>query len=130
MKNKEEFLKEVGSNIKQIRRAKSQEVKEAAMGLGVTVQTVGAIENGKVDLNISRLFEIAQYYNVDFAKILNVGNGDIFNYTSQNNSGGYHVLNKGVLNVSDERLRNYFDSEVAQIKKKIHFFEETFGKSE
>ena len=46
MKNKEEFLKKVGLNIKQIRKTKNQEVKEAAVGLGVTVQTVGAIENG------------------------------------------------------------------------------------
>jgi transcriptional regulator with XRE-family HTH domain len=127
MKNKEEFLKKVGLNIKQIRKAKKQEVKEAASGLGITIQAVGAIENGKVDLNISRLFEIAQYFEVDYSKILSVENGDVFNFTSQNNSGGYHVLNRGILNFSDETLRNYFENELAQLKEKIKFFDETFS---
>ena len=53
MENKTEFLRIVGANIKSIRKKKNIEVKEVAVGLGITVQAFGAIENGKVDLNLS-----------------------------------------------------------------------------
>jgi transcriptional regulator with XRE-family HTH domain len=88
MENKEAYLKRLGTNIREIRKLKKQEVKEAAKGIGVTVQALGALENGKVDFNISRIFEIAQYYKVEMAEILKVNRGDTFNFTSQNNSGG------------------------------------------
>ena len=62
MENKELFLKKIGENIKEIRKSRKQEVKFAASGIGISVQAMGAIENGKVDLNISRLFEIARFF--------------------------------------------------------------------
>jgi transcriptional regulator with XRE-family HTH domain len=123
MENKEAFLKKIGANIKEIRKSKKQEVKDAASGLGISVQALGAIENGKVDLNVTRVFEIAQYFKVDSSKILNVKQGDVFNFSSQNNSGGYHVQTIGVLNVTDENLKNYFENDIAQLKEKIIFFE-------
>jgi transcriptional regulator with XRE-family HTH domain len=128
MENKEEYLKRIGDNIKEIRKFKKQEVKEAAKGLDITVQALGALENGKVDFNITRIFDIAQYYKVQIAEILNVKGGDTFNFTSQNNSGGYHVQTIGVLNVTDEALKNYFENDIAQLKQKIVFFEEAIKK--
>ncbi len=123
MENKEMFLKKIGANIKEIRKSKKQEVKDAASGLGISVQALGAIDNGKVDLNITRVFEIAQYFKVDSSKILNVKQGDIFNFSSHNNSGGYHVQTIGVLNVTDETLKTYFENDITQLKEKIIFFE-------
>lgn len=128
MENKSAFLKKIGENIKYIRKAKKLEVKEVAPGLGISPQAYGAIENGKVDLNITRVFEIANYFSVDFSEFLNLKEGDIFNFTSQNNSGGYHVQSVGVLNVSDENIRSYLQEDISQIKQKIFFFEEALKK--
>lgn len=128
MENKDEFLKMIGTNIRELRKLKNQEVEQTACALGISPQALGAIENGKVDLNVSRVFEIAQYFKVEYSQLLNIEKGDHYNFSSQNNTGGYHVLNKGVLNVTDETLKNYFENDMAQLKQKIEFFEEAFKK--
>ena len=84
--------------------------KAVASGLDISVQAYGKIENGGTDLNISRLFEIAKFFDVSFTQVLKINEGDIFNYSSQNNTGGYHVLNNGVLNTTDETLKTYFEN--------------------
>jgi transcriptional regulator with XRE-family HTH domain len=129
MENKDAFLKKIGANIKEIRKSKKYEPKAVAVGLGMSVQAYGKIENAGTDLNISRLFEIAKFFDVSFTQVLKVNEGDIFNYSSQNNSGGYHVLNNGVLNVTDETLKTYFENDIAQLKEKIIFFEGALKKS-
>jgi transcriptional regulator with XRE-family HTH domain len=129
MENKEAFLKKIGANIRGIRKLKKKEPKDAASGLGISVQAYGKIENGGTDLNISRLFEIAKFFDVSFTQVLKVNEGDVFSFSSQNNSGGYHVLNNGVLNVTDETLKTYFENDIAQLKEKIIFFEGALKKS-
>ena len=128
MENKEMFLKKIGRNTKEIRKYKKQEVKDAASGLGISVQAYGKIENGGTDLNISRFFEIAKFFNVGFTQVLNINESDVFNFTSQNNSGGYHIQSVGELNITDESLKTYFENDIAYLKEKIMFFEEALKK--
>ena len=128
MENKEIFLKKIGRNIKEIRKLKKQEVKDAASGLGISVQAYGKIENGFTDLNVSRLFEIAKFFDVSFTQVLKVNEGDVFNFNTQNNSGGYYVQTLGVLNVTEENLKSSFENDVAYLKEKIKFFEEVLKK--
>ena len=124
MENKEKFLREIGNNIQKIREEKRIERKVVAKSLDITVQAFGEIENGHVDLNISRLFEIAQYLKVPFSQILNYS-GDVLNFTSQNNSGGYHVQKVGVINASDETFLASLKNDLEIIKMKV----DDFGKS-
>jgi transcriptional regulator with XRE-family HTH domain len=119
MENKEAFLNKIGANIREIRKSKKQEPKEVAKGLGISVQAYGQIENGGTDLNISRLFEIAKFFDVSFTQVLKVNEGDVFNYSSQNNSGGYHVLNNGVINITDDKLREHLQNENAELRQKL-----------
>ena len=90
MNNKDEFLKKVGENIKNIRNEKGFEIKKVAADLGISPQAYGKIENGKVDLNITRLYEISHYYQIEFNKLLQ-STSEIYNYTSHHNSGGYSI---------------------------------------
>jgi len=90
-----------------------------ASSLGISVQAYGAIENGKVDLNISRVFAISKFYEVDFNKILNVQQGDTYSYSSSNNSGGYHVLNKGSLTISNDDLLKFIQEDFNSLKSKL-----------
>ncbi|MBL0145821.1 MAG: helix-turn-helix transcriptional regulator [Chitinophagaceae bacterium] len=119
MENKELLLRQIGVNIRKIRTSNNMEPKEAARKLDISVQGYGAIENGKVDLNISRLFQIANLFKVDFSEIMNISN-TTFNFTSQNNSGGYHVQKIESLNINDADVKNYFETEIDQLKKKIN----------
>lgn len=52
------------------------------------------------------MFEISNFYQVQFSKILNI-NGDTLHYHSENNSGGYHVQKVGVMNTTDETLISF-----------------------
>jgi len=53
------LLKEMGAKIKKLRRKRQIEVKGFASTLKITPQAVSKIERGKVDLNVSRIIEIA-----------------------------------------------------------------------
>jgi transcriptional regulator with XRE-family HTH domain len=113
--NKDTLLKKVGENLRNIRKEKQMEIKEVVKKLKITPQAYGNIENGKVDLNMSRLVAIANVFEVGVEEILNA-TGDINNYTSTNNSGGYHVQQSkgynvnhiGVVNMPDENLMEDF----------------------
>jgi transcriptional regulator with XRE-family HTH domain len=128
MENKEAFLKQIGENIKEIRRQKKVEVKDIASNLDISVQAYGRIENGKTDVNISRLFQISKFFEVSFSKILKIENSETFNFTSQQNSGGYHVLNNGVINITDEKLHQFLQSENNDLKKRLNINETILSK--
>ena len=121
--NKNSLLKKVGENLKQIRKEKQMEVKEVVAKLKITPQAYGNIENGKVDLNISRLADIANVLQVSVEDILNT-NGDVINYHSSSNSGGYHVQHTkgynvnhiGVVNLPDENLAQELKKEMEQMR--------------
>ena len=126
MENKEKFLKEIGNNIQKIREEKRIERKAVAKNLDISPQAFGEIENGHVDLNVSRLFEIAKYLEVPFAQILNYS-GDVLNFTSQNNSGGYHVQKVGVINTTNESFLDSLKNDLEIIKKKFDDFGNNSG---
>ena len=120
MEKKEAFLKIIGTNIKKIRRRKGMEVKEVASKLDITQQGYGAIENGKVDLNISRLFQITNLFEVEFSEILDTGNGDNMYFAFQNNRGGNHFQKIEKLLINDENLKSKIEFELQEIKVKIN----------
>ena len=72
--DKRKLLKNTGANIKRLRKSKNIEVKEFASTLKVTPQAIGKIENGMVDLNLSRLVEILNLLEVNLAVILDTEN--------------------------------------------------------
>ena len=67
---KARLLKVMGANIKKLRKEKQMEVKAFARKLNITQQAVSKIENGMVDLNVSRVIEIATLLKVSPQEIL------------------------------------------------------------
>jgi transcriptional regulator with XRE-family HTH domain len=115
--NKNELLKKVGENLRNIRKEKQVEIKEVVKLLNITPQAYGNIENGKADISISRLADIANLFNVDFNQILNT-KGDSISYNSSSNSGGYHV-NNGTINITQEKVLEDMHDEIALLKTQI-----------
>ena len=64
------LLKEMGAKIKKLRKERLIEVKAFASMLKITPQAVSKIEKGLVDLNISRIIEIAGLLKIDPREIL------------------------------------------------------------
>jgi transcriptional regulator with XRE-family HTH domain len=125
--NKNSLLKQVGQNLKKIRKEKKLEIKDVVTQLRITPQAYGNIENGKVDLNISRLADIANVLQVGVEEILNTEGGDVTNYHSTNNSGdyqvqhveGYHINHIGVVNIPEENFLNILQKEMEQLRQQI-----------
>jgi transcriptional regulator with XRE-family HTH domain len=105
--NKDDLLKKVGENLRNIRKEKQMEIKEVGSKLKITPQAYGNIENGKVDLSMSRLVAIANVFEVGVDEILNVS-GNVTNNYSSNNSGGYHFNQIGTINSPDENRMEDF----------------------
>lgn len=64
------LLKEMGANIKKLRRERQIEVKAFAGKLKISPQAISKIEKGMVDLNVSRIMEIAALLKVNPEEIL------------------------------------------------------------
>ena len=60
----------IGDNIRQLRLAKGKGQTEVAGALNISVAALSKIENGQTDVNISRLAEIAKYFNVAINTII------------------------------------------------------------
>ena len=64
------LITEVGSNIRQLRLDKGKGQTEVAKALGISVAALSKIENGQTDINLSRLIQIAKYFEVSVTSVL------------------------------------------------------------
>ncbi len=64
------LIKEIGTNLKKLRLDKAKGQTEVARALGISMAALSKIENGLTDLNISRLAQLAKYFEVPITTIL------------------------------------------------------------
>lgn len=64
------LITEIGGNIRQLRLDKGKGQTEVAKALGISVAALSKIENGQTDINLSRLIQIAKYFEVSVTAIL------------------------------------------------------------
>jgi XRE family transcriptional regulator, regulator of sulfur utilization len=67
---KEKLLLTVGERIRKMRLHHDKTTKEIAAHLHITTQAYGNMERGKSDISISRLIELAKFFDVPLLKIL------------------------------------------------------------
>jgi transcriptional regulator with XRE-family HTH domain len=114
---KDNLLRLIGQHIKAKRKERNIEIKEISKLLKITIQAYGNIENGKTDINVSRIVEICKVLNVSIEELLDLKQGDIYNYNSQNNSGGFHLQKVDVLNAGNEKVENVLNRLEVLIEK-------------
>lgn len=102
------LIKEIGANLKKLRLDKKSGQTEVANALGISVAALSKIENGLTDLNISRLAQMAAYFQVSLASIL--GEGESIGAISTQTSEEIDSLKKKLLEK---------DAEVNQLQKKV-----------
>ena len=128
MTTKAVLLKSIGQNLRNIRKQNNLEVKEVAGGLQISVQAYGAIENGKVDINMSRLIQIAEYYKMTVFEILP---SSCIYYNDQNNTTNknddYKTLQTTFQkNMRPEDFKTHIKAEIVQMQENITFLVKTF----
>lgn len=64
------LISEIGANIKQLRLAQAKGQTEVAKALEISVAALSKIENGQTDINLSRLAQIAKYFEVSVSSII------------------------------------------------------------
>jgi transcriptional regulator with XRE-family HTH domain len=67
---KEQLLLSVGERIRKMRLLRDKTAKEIAAYLNITTQAYGNMERGKSDICISRLIELAKFFEEPLVKIL------------------------------------------------------------
>ncbi len=81
---------EVHEKIKFIRMFKDWSQEEMAEKLQMTLNGYTKIENGKVDVSLSRLKQIAETFEIELAQLFGLNDKNIFNFIENHNSSIHH----------------------------------------
>lgn len=103
----EKFISVIGANIKQLRLAQAKGQTEVANALKISVAALSKIENGQTDINISRLAQIAKYFEVSVSSIIS---NEVTTSVSQNVVEEITELKQQLLDK---------DAEVMKLQKKV-----------
>lgn len=103
----EKFISVIGANIKQLRLAQAKGQTEVANALKISVAALSKIENGQTDINISRLAQIAKYFEVSVSSIIS---NEVTTSVSQNAVEEITELKQQLLDK---------DAEVMKLQKKV-----------
>ncbi|WP_199117397.1 helix-turn-helix domain-containing protein [Pedobacter sp. ASV28] len=109
------LTKQVGSSIKHLRLAKGIGQTEVALALGISVAALSKIEAGLTDINLSRLAQIAKYFQVSIISILSK---DIVSEVSENTIDEFVELKN---KLADK------EKEVVKLQKKVIDLYEKLG---
>src|ERR1700741_5292169 len=71
---KKKANKTVGANIRTMRHQRGWSQEDIANRLGISIPAFSKIETGVTDINLSRLEQIANIYNVNVVQLLTVDN--------------------------------------------------------
>jgi transcriptional regulator with XRE-family HTH domain len=96
-------LTKIGSSIRKIREIKGLKQESVAMKLGLTTNGYGKIERGESQINLERLNQIAEVFDVNPSDILNFDENIVYYFENMNNSAPHGTINNYSLS-EDERL--------------------------
>jgi transcriptional regulator with XRE-family HTH domain len=126
---------EVHENIKFIRQFKKWSQEEMAEKLDMTLNGYAKIEQGKVDINLSRLKKISDIFGVQLEKLVGLNDKNVFNFIENFNYDSHneqslhntidqttykHELEKANLIIKQNNLMiEQKDKEIAYLKEII-----------
>jgi transcriptional regulator with XRE-family HTH domain len=113
---KKKTNKSVGKNIRTLRHQRGWSQEDIASRLGISIPAFSKIETGVTDINLSRLEQIANIFEITVAQILSVEEGEVDMAPSN-------------LSIAQKKLVDR-ESEIASLQRKvILLYEELRNKS-
>lgn len=109
-------LEKIGTKIRNIRVAKGLTQENIAEQLGMSHSGYAKIERGEVDMNISRLEQIAQKFCVDLAEI--VQTNEVNNFNNHGTCSAFGMNATVNFHISKEEFEN-MKKEIGELKKQI-----------
>ncbi|MEN0054358.1 MAG: helix-turn-helix transcriptional regulator [Mucilaginibacter sp.] len=114
--NKKQTNKSVGKNIRTLRHKRGWSQEDVANRLGISIPAFSKIETGVTDINLSRLEQIANIFEINVAQILVIDSEEI-------------DLTPSNLSIAQKKLLDR-ESEIANLQRKvILLYEELRNKS-
>jgi transcriptional regulator with XRE-family HTH domain len=114
--SKKRTNKSVGKNIRTLRHQRGWSQEDIANRLGISIPAFSKIETGVTDINLSRLEQIANIFEITVAQILSVEEGEV-------------DLTPSNLSIAQKKLVDR-ESEIASLQRKvILLYEELRNKS-
>ncbi len=86
-------LTKIGSSIRKIREIKGLKQENVAQKLGLTTNGYGKIERGESQINLERLNQIAEVFDVSPNDILDFNEHTVYNFENMNNSAPNGTVN-------------------------------------
>ena len=77
----------VHEKIRIIRKAKGLTLEEVAHQLGMSTNGYGDIERGATDVNLSRLEQISQLFDMELSELIDLNEKNVFNILGTQNTG-------------------------------------------
>lgn len=87
-KKDEELLKQIGSNLLQLRTSVGLKQEKVARDIGIKQETLSKYENGGTDITVCTLLSLAKYFKVDISAIINNHPNQVFNVNGNNSATG------------------------------------------
>lgn len=85
----------VCEKIKFLRKQKGWSQEEIANKLQISLNSYGAIERGDTDINLSRLEDISEVFEIELSELFNLNDQQVFNLGGQhNNQSNWHINSK------------------------------------
>ena len=107
----------VHEKIRIIRKAKGLTLEEVAHQLGMSTNGYGDIERGATDVNLSRLEQISQLFDMELSELMDLNEKTVFNFWGTENKGSIGgTQNHCIVNSdSSEQLQLKFQLENQQL---------------
>ena len=83
----------VHEKIRIIRKAKGLTLEEVAHQLGMSTNGYGDIERGVTDVNLSRLEQISQLFDMELSELIDLNEKNVFNILDSQNTGSIGTHN-------------------------------------
>lgn len=105
----------VHEKIRLVRKAKGLTLEEVAHQLGMSTNGYGDIERGATDVNLSRLKQISQLFDMELSELIDLNEKNVFNFSGTQNTGIHTQKNHCSSSGSTEQLQLKFDLEKQQL---------------
>lgn len=102
----------VYEKIRVVRKAKGLTLEEVAYHLGMSVNGYGDIERGDTDINLSRLEQIARFFEIELSELMGLNEKNILNFSGSGIAAQNHCT---VNSDSSEHLQLKFQLEKQQL---------------
>jgi transcriptional regulator with XRE-family HTH domain len=106
----------VHEKIRMVRKAKGLTLEEVAYQLGMSTNGYGDIERGDTDINLSRLEQIAQLFEMELSELMGLNEKNVINFLAIENKDNIGIQNHCTVNSdSTEHLQLKFQIEKQQL---------------